>query len=156
MISESVIVSSIGIFRPKQVVSFQIRIPREAERILGVEIDFNLVNGVWPQVPTNPNWTLPLSAKRNVNIGILKMQSSEQANIFFTTRLQTDRNTGFANPSGNFFTPKEFSHQGQSHEDSLNISGASTIVEGVFKDRLYESIEGNYQYKVEIYTWVSA
>jgi hypothetical protein len=152
---EGVIVTTFTIERQKQVKLFQIKIPREAQNIVGVEMGLKWISGV-PAVPEIlPLWNLPMTIKRNLNIGELKLQSYEKANIFYTGELVINQNGDTADFTSEYFSPKAYTHQGVSHEDEVQVNGNTTLIQGAFRDKLSEQQEGNYAYKVYVYLWVA-
>jgi hypothetical protein len=153
---ESVIVSSFLIERQKQIKLFQVKIPREAKNIIGVEMGMLWLSGIPPVEPAAPIWSLPMNLKRNLILGEVKLQSYEKANIFFTSELALDKNISFADFTSQSFVPSVFSHGQSRHEDPVRVNGDTTILQGVYRDKLSEQQAGNYSYIVKIYIWTEA
>jgi hypothetical protein len=165
---EGVIISSFTIERPNQIQLFQVRIPREAKNIIGVEMGMRWLNGAFPTPipsspapPATPAWPplfpvggTPFLFKRNQLVGELKLQSYEKANIFYTTELLIDQNIGINNFTSSFFPAKVYSHQTVMNEEVVNVGGDTTLVQGVFRNKF--DIVGAFQYKVFVYVWVEA
>ena len=94
--------------------------------------------------------------KRNPIFGELKLQSCEQANIFYGLHVQTDENIG----QGDFsqfatWQQKVFSHQYKQEEDVVIVDGDTTIIEGIFSDKIGEMNQANYEYVVSVYAWLT-
>lgn len=93
--------------------------------------------------------------KRNKLIGELKLQSCEQANIFYATHIQSDENIGAGDFSQNRnWRASLFSHQTKTEEDIVIVDGDSTIIQGIYKDRLGEQSKADYEYVVNVYLWI--
>lgn len=156
MMRESVIVTPILIEQPNQMKLFQVKIPREAENIVGVEMGLLWLEGPPPVVPPPSVWTLPMTVSRNLLLGELKLQSYEKSNMFFSGELVINRNLDFADYSSRFFSPKAYTHQLHQYEVPVKVNGNTTIIQGVFRDMLHESQAGSYKYIVKVYTWIEA
>jgi hypothetical protein len=156
MMRESVIITPFLIERAKQVKLFQIKIPREAKNIIGIEMGVKFQEGA-PVPPAPPvDWVLPMLQKRNRCVGELKLQSYEKANIFYTGELTMNYNMDQADFTSKWFVPKVYTHQAESHESDVSVSGTTTIIQGVFRDKLSESQEAAYKYTVYVYLWLES
>lgn len=156
---ETAIVTTFIVERPKQVKLFQVRIPRETENIIGIELGLNWTEG-YPAGGFGGGgggWTLPVSLRRNISIGEMKLQSYEKANVFYTGELTLNQNIDNADFTSRFFDPKVYTHQTSAHEVDVKVSGSTTIIQGVFRDRLSDTLpEAAYKYKVTLCLWTSA
>lgn len=93
--------------------------------------------------------------KRNEFVGELKLQSCEQANIFYSEHIQNDTRIGEGDYSEKaLWKPAVFSHQNKTEEDIVVVDGESTIIQGHFKDRIGEMNQQNYEYVITVYVWV--
>lgn len=165
---ESVIISSFNIERTNQIKLFQVRIPREAKNIIGVEMGMRWLVGAVPpptSVPGPPpgpvSWPPPLPVgglqtilRRNQLVGELKLQSYEKANIFYTGELVLDQNIDNRDFTHPRFANKVYSHGLAMHEDPVSVNGDTTLVQGVFRNRL--PVVGNFQFRVFVYIWTEA
>lgn len=96
-----------------------------------------------------------ISFKRNILIGELKLQSCEEANIFYAEHIHTDENLGWADYSENAsWQASAFTHQTKTEEDVVVVDGDSTIIQGVYKDKLGEQNSSDFEYVITIYVWV--
>lgn len=150
---ESVIVTNFLIERPRQIKLFQLKIPREAENIIGIEIGLTWISGVLPSTVPPAIWELPMTMKRNVVLGEVKLQSYEKANMFYTQELLINNNIDTADYTSLFFKPTTYTHASKSNEDEVKVSGATTILQGVYRDALANQIAGPYKYIVRVYIW---
>jgi len=150
---EGVIITTFTIERIRQIQLFQIKIPSETKNIIGIEMGVRILSGFTAIPPALPTWVLPINFKRNIVLGELKLQSYESANVFYTGELTLNNNTGNADFTSQFFIPQPFTHEYASNEDETTVSGKTTIVQGVYRDKLADQQEGTYSYKVNVYVW---
>lgn len=154
MIQEQVIITPINIIKAGQVKHFQIKLPKTAKRIIGVELGGRLLTDSKDRVAIPASIGSPTAFKRNALIGELKLQSCEEANIFYAGHLQSDRNMGYGDFTQNsFWKVNPFTHQTMTFEEVVIVDAESTIVQGVFKDRLGEEQDNNINYLVNVYLW---
>jgi hypothetical protein len=130
---EQVLIKTISVTKKGEIQFFQIRIPRDAERIIGIETGLSRTmkgfaeyvrSRVYEAVPAQavaaaapvvaikvpvpapaPSSTaFPIRFQRDSLIGELKLQSLEKANVFFSDDVyESDRNIGFADFSATRF-----------------------------------------------------
>ena len=169
MKSESVIITSFIIERQAQIKLFQVKIPREAKNIIGVEMGFRWLAGTIPPpvpVPGPPpgpvSWppptavgSMPVIIRRNQIVGELKLQSYEKANVFYTGDLVVNQNIDNRDFTSGKFAPKVYTHQLASQEDQVIVNGDATLIQGAFRDKFLTAL-GVFQYKVFVYIWVEA
>lgn len=153
MKSESVIVTNFLIERPKQIKLFQMKIPREADNIIGIEVGLTWLTGIPVVAPPLLDWSLPMTIKRNIVLGEVKFQSYEKANMFYTQELVMNQNNDFADFTSKFFTPKVYTHSYQLNEEPIKVNGNTTILQGVYRDKLADSYAGAFSYVVRVYVW---
>lgn len=167
MIREQVVVTSIRINKAGQVKHFQVKLPKNTTRIIGVEFGGRWLatgreDGTIPRVSelvglaavgTAPEYK-PTLFKRNLLIGEIKLQSCEEANIFYAADLQGDSNLGYGDFSQNaFWQAAAFTHQAHAFEEKVIVDGNSTIIQGVYKDRYAEQTKQIPNYLVNLYVW---
>ena len=93
--------------------------------------------------------------KRSILFGEIKLQSCEEANIFYAGEVRNDENIANGDFSANtFWVPKEYSHQGRRLEEEITVKGDTTIVQGVFVDKVSEAFDVDGDYVVRVYVWV--
>jgi hypothetical protein len=177
MIREHVVITQVNITNAGQVKHFQVKLPKNAKRIIGVELGGRLlqrtdrpISDAMPAPYAEHSAAYSVSAsgasagaetsaptyfKRNKLIGEVKLQSCEEANIFYAGHLQTDENIGYGDfTQNNFWMPSAFSHQAQSLEERVVVDGNSTIIQGIYRDRIGEQSKVSYSYLVNIYVWI--
>lgn len=167
MKGEGVIITSFVIERSNQIKLFQVRIPREAKNIIGVEMSMRWIAGTVPPPssvpgppPGPPSWPpptpiggTPFIIRRNQLVGELKLQSYEKANIFYTGELVIDQNIDNRDFTASKFAPKVYTHQQVMNEDPVMVNGNTTLIQGVFRNKF--PIVGAFQYRVFVYVWAS-
>ena len=158
MMQEQVVITPITITKAGQIKHFQIKLPKTAKRIIGVEIGGRLltdskVNGIAP-IASAEIAVRATEFKRNTFIGELKLQSCEEANIFYAGHLQTDNNLGYGDFSQNrFWKINPFTHQAMAFEETVIVNADSTIIQGVYKDSIGKQRQQDVNYLVNVYVW---
>ena len=171
---EEVIIQSICITKKKEQTFFQVKLPRDTYKIIGIETGLYIL-------AAPPNLFVPLQdnsgfIRRNNMMGILQLQTNGKANIFYSKEIfERDINIGTGEikiitdqpnqeenvaflrvepPDGNsfdFFTC--WTHGSKREEDPLNICGC-TLINGQFKDAVGEYFGTDISYKVILYIWI--
>lgn len=152
MNKEVVIIKSLLIDQPQQVKVFDIKIPRQAKNIIGVEMGMTWQLGELPTHPVYNSRDGFMKIYPNVLIGELKLQSYERSNIFYSQELKLHHNFIHTDFSSLKFSPQPFTHQTHSHEDPISVDGNITITQGIYKDQL--QLRMPYKYIVTIYIWI--
>ncbi len=92
--------------------------------------------------------------KRNTLVGELKLQSCEEANIFYAGYLQVDNNMAYGDFTQNrFWKANNFTHQQQCFEDTVIVDADSTMIQGFYKDSLGAQSKKDIRYQVNVYVW---
>jgi hypothetical protein len=88
-------------------------------------------------------------------IGELKLQSLEEANIFYATDIyEHDLNFIFADFSiTRQFIAQAWTHGRERIEDIVKVDRVTTILQGIYKDRLGERQKQDTRYSVNVYVW---
>lgn len=172
MIREQVVVTSIRITKSGQVKHFQVKLPKNTTRIIGIELGGRWLaqskdGGTLPhateavftelvkyeQVAIKAESRSPLF-KKNLLVGEIKLQSCEEANIFYAADVQGDSNLAYGDFTQNaFWKPSTFTHQAHSFEEKIIVDGNSTIIQGVYKDRYGDQTKQVPNYIVNLYVW---
>jgi hypothetical protein len=157
MMREKVIIKSFLIDKPKQTKIFEVRIPRELERIIGIELGFSLVEGILPE-PTSDGTVgthglFSIGIARNVCVGELRLQNVSKANLFYAGELKIDRNIDKGDFSSQFFPPKIYTHQIHSFETEVKLTAKNRVIRGIYRDKLSDHISEAFKYKVSVYIW---
>ena len=156
---ERLVIETFVIDKPKQVKIFEVRIPREVQHIIGVELGFNLTEGTIHEdaaagTGSGLAWEIPLRVKRNICVGELRLQSFSKANLFYAGEIKLDQNIDNGNFASQFFPPKEYTHQAQTGEVKIKLTSKNRVIRTIYRDKLNEGIIGGYKYMVRLYLWV--
>ncbi len=153
MMREKVVITTFVINKAGQVKHFQIKLPKTAKLIIGVELGSRLITNTKNLTAPRPTES-QTAFKRNTLFGELKLQSCENANVFYSGQLQSDNNMGYGDFSENqFWKVKPFTHQAMTFEETVIVNAGSTIIQGVFKDRIGEQYQTDVNYIVKVYLW---
>jgi hypothetical protein len=95
------------------------------------------------------------SISRNELVGELKLQSCEEANIFYSQHIHNDKNIGNGDYSPKaMWQPEVYTHQMKMNEDVVAVDGDSTIIQGLYRDRYGKGGEKIVQYVLTLYIWI--
>lgn len=157
---ERLVIESFVIDKPKQVKIFEIRIPREVEQIIGVELGFNLTQGTVHEDPVGGStgvgtaWQIPLQIKRSICVGELRLQHFSKANLFYAGEIKLDKNIDNGNFASEFFPPKVYTHQTQAGEVKIKLTAKNRVIRCIYRDKITDEFTNPYKYTVKIYLWV--
>jgi|LakMenE01Jun11ns_1017448.scaffolds.fasta_scaffold9931420_3 hypothetical protein len=152
MMQEQVCITPLAINKAGQVKHFQIRLPKTAKKVIGVEIGWRFLNGS----KLVPNINSDALFKRNQLVGELKLQSCEEANVFYAGELRLDRNMAYGDYTKNTqWIPEVFTHQMQSFEDVVITNADSTVINGMYKDNIGLQNQQSVSYLLKVYLWYS-
>ena len=156
---ERLVIETFVIDKPKQVKIFEVRIPREVQHIIGVELGFNLTEGTIHGDPAGGigsglGWEIPLRIKRNICVGELRMQSFSKANLFYAGEIKLDQNIDYGNFASEFFPPKEYTHQAHSGEVKIKLTSKNRLIRTIYRDKITNEFTSPYKYTVRLYLWV--
>ena len=179
---ERVIIKRVRITKKGELQYFQIRLPRDAEHIIGIETGLSRTGKGFSEfvrdggyraapaqavaaavpaikvpvpVPAPVNRGFPIRFRRDALIGELKLQSLEKANVFFSEDVfESDQNIGFADYSATrFLSPSAWTHELHRFEEKVVVDGVTTLIGGYFRDRIGERFKTNLSYQVNVYAW---
>jgi len=159
MIRQQVIVTILTISRIGQRVYFQIKLPKDATRIIGVEYSvfgMHTVNTFFKAaLKPSPPVNIFFNVVSNDPIGRLTLLSPGNANIFFQADIIDYSNIHLYHEITAFtFPPTPWSHSGKSEEWGVDVDGDVAIIEGNFKDgRAADSYDG-FEYNLHVYLWI--
>lgn len=152
MMQEQVCITPLAINKAGQVKHFQIRLPKTAKKVIGVEIGGRFLNGS----KLVPNINSDALFKRNQLVGELKLQSCEEANVFYAGELRLDSNMAYGDYTKNTqWIPEVFTHQMQTFEDVVITNADSTVINGMYKDNIGLQNQQSVSYLLNVYLWYS-
>ncbi len=148
---EKAIITVLAVKQPYEFRHFQVRIPRDAAYICGVEATARQTGKAVPP-GVSPNVFV---SHRNFLFGDLTLQSCEEGNIFYRGEIRdSDIDTIMSDFS---IVPKwrarEWTHGGMMEAETVIVDGDTTVINGLYRDRVGKelSIAGGYEVKVVIW-----
>ena len=150
MMKQEAIVQSFIIERKGQMHQFQILLPRDTNRIIGLEYGVT-EKYEEPDVPVDPNENALLFLRNKV-IGNIILRTNGCEGIFYQGDLIEDSNIHF----GETIAPvaaMPWSHGRKKHEVELSIK-ENRIVHGFFKDYLGSGGYTSIYYRLNLYLWI--
>jgi hypothetical protein len=151
--TEQVKVEVIEITRVAQSKVFQIKVPMNATKIIGIETGARLIStDLELSIPVVASALLTLATRLPV-FGCLTLQSCEKPNVFYSGLimddvLKPDDNT----PPAIVLTELPWTHAKKIQEDIL-ISPQTTIIQGCYRDYFGASLNTHAHYKVFLAIW---
>ncbi len=93
--------------------------------------------------------------RNNSLVGELKLQSSDDSNVFYATNVSDHSvKEGLDKvPSVNFITENIWTHGCKRELEKVLVNGNTTILAGLYKDKLGEMLKADVSYDVFIYVW---
>lgn len=156
---EKVIIHAVRITRKGELQHFQVRIPRDAARIIGVETGVRIASTLdqeWVKlVYGSLQWdTTAFGFYKSMLIGDLRLQSCEKANLFYASDIyERDINLGIGDWTDKQFAVREVTHGRKREEVRAEANGDTTILQGTFRDKIGEHLNMHLLYEVRIYVW---
>ena len=175
MMKEQVIIQAISITRRSQQNFFQVKLPRDTGKIIGIESGLIIQDSppyAFSTLLANTGIT-----ERNNLMGVMQLKANGRPDIFYANEIfERDLNIGagelrvFSNdqpnerrllllrpripPDGNSFGfSPSCTHGTKREEDPLNICGC-TVINGYFKDSIGDIMGYDLSYKVMLYIWI--
>ncbi len=137
---------------------FQINLPRQAERIVGIELGAFFRTAIAKRGDQKSDYLL--TVKRNRVCGEVQLQTTGRSNFFFTGQLvQEDINDRFTvmSPYEGKVLPalwnsSSFSSGGRKELDEVLLE-KEKIIYGCYKDAVGKSEGKDFEYTVLLYVW---
>jgi hypothetical protein len=170
------IVQIISITRQAQVKHFQVRIPSDAKYLVGIETAVRMKGiqnfGVNPIIAPIANGGFPnfspafspdpfgnfgsdAAVFRSPLAGELKLQSCEEANIFYATNITdpTAQENLDKIPTPGQIIENVWTHGYKRELEKILVDGNTTVLAGLYKDRMGEMQNRDVSYDVFLYVW---
>ena len=170
------IVQIISITRQGEVKHFQVRIPSDAKYLVGIETAVRLKGiqnfGANPIISPSPNGNVspplvnPFSNFNNAPfsdavpfrsslVGELKLQSCEEANVFYATNVTdpTAQENFDKIPTPSAIIENVWTHGYKRELEKILVDGNTTVLSGLYKDKLGLSQKRDTSYDVFLYVW---
>jgi hypothetical protein len=156
MMKEQVIITKVSIKKQGERKHFQIKLPKSAKFIVGIEYGGRLISKSAAMIikPFPAESRTPF--KRNQLIGELKLQSCEEANWFYATDVfSSDVNLSYGDFSNSGFKVNDFTHGNKRTEEIVKVDAESTIIQGWFLDAVGKTQKVDINYEVNVYVWIN-
>jgi len=146
MIKQRIIVAKISITRKGEVKFFQVKIPFDAKIITGVETGMRLKNFEAPGRP---------AGYANSLIGELKLQGSDDSNVFYAANVSDYSISERLDkvPVIDFIDENVWTHGYKRELEQILVDGNTTVLAGIYKDKIGEMLNVNVSYDVFLYMW---
>lgn len=165
---EQVIIQTISISKRGQQTFFQVKLPRDTHKIIGIEAGLYMLNVPGYFIPVQE---LSKLVRRNHLMGVVQLRANTKIDVFYSKDVfERDINIGAdemkiipsqvvmerkgEQPDGNsfdYFT--HWTHGSKREEDPLNVCGC-TVINGQYKDAIGEYFQTDVNYKVMLYIWI--
>jgi hypothetical protein len=157
MIRQEVIVQKLSIERIRQAVAFQVRLPKDTNRIIGLEYHTRKIYSE-PEFPFFQQDDPPVIEdsfllKANKVIGQLSLRTLNCAGLFYQGDLFDYRNTGYLEKiAAERYTVQPWIQCTKREEINFCVSG--TLIEGLFKDSFGTDEYDYLEYELTLYFWI--
>ncbi len=158
MIKEQAIVHTLTVKRIGEKTAFQLRLPADTKRLIGLEYWALKTQGELLPNPALRRVVPPqqdniLHMRANKMIGKLNLQNNGCAGLFYQGILKEYRNIGFQEyVSSVLFTAADWIQSTKRYEINWNVSGG--LVEGLFEDSYGLNEYSTLEYELNLYFWI--
>lgn len=156
---EKVVVVRFPILRKGEQKMFQVQLPEDAERIIGIESGVNLVSTPTPSemdVPEEDFWVVfhHKKFKRDTCFGEFRLQSMGNADIFYAGHIHQDLNNRIGDYTMNYNESLPFyQHQYKALEEEVSVDKNNRVINGVYRDKIGMQRNEDLLYYIHIYVW---
>jgi len=174
---EEVIIQSNSITKKKEQIFFQVKLPKDTDKIIGIETGLFVESALPDFLPYTQGDVNMI--RRNRLMGTLQLQVSGKPNLFYAKDIfEKDINIGVnelkivpdvierrliepqlrkgedvPNDGNNFSDFTIWSHGTKREEDPIDVCGCQ-LINGQFKDAVGEYYNINIRYRVILYIWI--
>ena len=172
------IVKEIEIIKQGEVNFFQVRLPKNAVRIIGVDTDVLMISALESPTETpvsggsggaggvRPDGTighdevsktpfLKWNTKTNPTVGKLKLQNMDRSNIFFEAWVSfIFLNGSMPDLSYGLFPKSPYSTNVNTKPKQVIVSCTNTLINGMFSDAIGVRLNKHMNYKVKVFVWI--
>lgn len=157
-----VIVKEISIRQKGEVHFFQIRLPRNATRIRGIEYDAFLISPLSAGPPPESTVSLPnrmpflkWKLANNPILGKLKLQSPDRNNLFFGTWLSFQHyQSGIPDMSFGLFPKSPYTLNRSTWPKRLDQACSIHVINGMFEDQIGLRQDIDLEYRIKVFVWI--
>ncbi len=172
------IVKEIEITKQGEVNFFQVRLPKNAVKIIGIDTDTLMISALESPAETpagggtggaggvRPDGTtghaevsktpfLKWNPKTNPTVGKLKLQNMNRSNIFFEAWINfIFLNGSIPDLSYGLYPKSPYSTNVNGKPKQVNVSCTNTLINGMFADVIGSRQNKNMNYKVKVFVWI--
>lgn len=154
MVVEQVISERILITQKGTVRHFQLRVPRSASRLIGVECGVQM-NTVLPVLQQAAGFKESIRFYPTRNMGELALQNVGKGNLFYSVPvIEQDAHTGYGDYSyQGGFAPKCYTHGGKREPIEVDVPRETAIIMAIYRDILGTQLNTNLQYWLLVHLW---
>ncbi|TRU49819.1 MAG: hypothetical protein EWV91_07040 [Microcystis aeruginosa Ma_QC_Ca_00000000_S207] len=154
MLKEQVISQQVSITRKAMIRNFELRLPRHAKRVIGLESGVRMVSAL-PEPIQPASFAESLQFIPSRVMGELRLQHIGKSGLFFSTQVM-EQDSGLA--YGDFsmtagFKTASWTHQGKREPFSVQVDREASILLGMYKDIIGEQLNRHLEYQVLIHLW---
>lgn len=152
------IIKEVQVSKQGEIKVFQIKLPKNVERIIAIETDVRMDSFLEDDAPSDGGtihapylfWTL----KANPVLGKLKLKSMERAGIFYEEWLHFIRfNGGMPDISMALFAKNPTSINRNRVPKKVDVPRETTLINGLFEDTIGISQLKDIRYTIKIFVW---
>lgn len=149
VISQELLITTKGTIR-----HFQLRVPANAEKIIGMECGVRIDTTI-PTLQQPAGFSQSLQYFPPRVMGEIRLQNVGQGNLFYAVDvIEQDAHLGFADFSSQpGFAPKCWTHCNKREAVEVELNRQTAIIMGMYKDILGEQLNQNLSYWIIIHMW---
>lgn len=158
MMNEEAIVRILQVNRIGEIIHFQVQLPNDTKRIIGLEYGTTGQNGVFlgsPEFPPVAEVQPSFRVYANKVIGKISLQNPGSENVFYQGNLIEDRNAELhEGTASTLWQTTSWIHARKREEVSLNVEGNTSFIEGFFQNSWGKNEYESLSYSLHLYLWI--
>jgi len=155
---EQAIIHNITIQKSAERQHFQIKLPRDTKRIVGIETSMRVLqeSTAFKDLVNGKRKIASLGVfQYNVLMGELRLQSNEAAGFFFSAEIvESDINLNYGDYIRTvYWGAEQCTHGYKREEDAVMVDRNTTVINGNYKDNIGTLIGEDLLYQVKVIVW---
>lgn len=132
----------------------QIRLPRDAHRLIGVETSIRMLQAVSP-APAPASFLQSFEMAFAKQVGTLRLSQPGCSGQFYSCPVKDENaSVGYGDFSAtDTFSPKDATHGFHRLEDPLNVPRQAALILGLYQDTSFSGYGQNLHYTVSLHIW---
>ncbi len=157
MLKEQVISQQFTITRRGTIRHFQLRLPRQAEKVIAIEYGIRMISAL-PALQQPATFVESLRFIPSRVMGELRLQHIGKSGLFFSSQImEQDAHLSYGDFSRTAgLVPQSWTHSAKREPIGVQIEREAPLLLGVYKDIVGEDIGAHLQYQVLIHLWFEA